>query len=189
MDHYDELVEFFGDVALYERYMDFLSACRQVDPLPRRSGQHRKWYLLKRLSKWINTADSQLARLAEMNVMLRRGNAVRFISPAKILVRQRKGQIAEETSREEKWKVDYTSPLFTAPIYELAETTIATLDIPKWAIQYLCPYWGTLYCQTCEHPPISECSWECWKCKDKCGCWRCDRLCEVCLDKDRCQIF
>lgn len=185
-----KLVEFFGGITLYQRYVDFLDACRWVEPLPRQSGQHRKWYLLKDLLQWVDITEFQVEQLIELKVMLRKDNAVRFASSAKVLVRCREGVIAERLPRNEKWKTDYSSPLFIAPICELADATIASLDIPTWSIAYLCPYWGSLQCIQCEHPPTRDCPWECWSCKDRkgCSCFRCDRLCEVCPDKDRCSF-
>ena len=183
-----DLVAFFGDVTLYQRYIDFLDACQWVEPLPRQSGQHRKWYPLKDLLGWVDITESQVTQLIELRVMLRKDNAVRFASPAKVLVRCREGVIVKKLSRNEKWKTDYSSPLYAAPICELADTTIASLDIPKWSIVHLCPYWGSLQCIQCAHPPTRDCSWECWNCEDhkECSCFRCDYLCEFCLDMDKC---
>lgn len=184
-----ELIEFFGSLTLYERYRELLSSCQWVDPLPRQSGQHRKWFPLEELLRWVDITESQVAQLIEMKVMLYQKDAVRLISMPKVLVRCRAGAVAKDTPREKKWKTDYSSPLFVAPICELAEATIMGLDVPKWAIPYLCPYWGSLQCIECEHPPIRECSWECWQCSDKCSCFRCDRLCDCCSDKEKCQTF
>lgn len=182
-----DLVEFFGDLTLYERYLDCVNVCQWIEPLPRQSPQQRKWYLLEDLLRWVDITESQIIRLNELKVMLHREEAVRLTSLAKVLARcQARGIIVEGKPRSEKWRTDYSSPLYCAPICELADSTIAMLDIPTWSIAHLCPHWGSLQCIQCEHPPIRNCSWECWSCLTKCSCWRCDRLCEVCSDKERC---
>lgn len=84
--------------------------------------------------------------------------------------------------------VDYSSKIYSGGPSELSDSFLTAIGIPRWAIPYLCPHWATIACVECEHPPILPCLWECWDCevKRECPCWRCDRLCDFCPDRDKC---
>ena len=87
---------------------------------------------------------------------------------------------------------DYISRLYLAGPAELAESTIQSMGIPKWALSYICPHWGTTRCIDCEEASfLSGCDSECWDCKQNylCPCWRCDRLCNSCPDLSNCEAI
>lgn len=87
----------------------------------------------------------------------------------------------------------YSAKFYQGGLTNLAESTIQSLGVPKWALSYLCPYWGTLACLECtENFTLvrqEECNSECWDCESNylCPCWRCDRLCDSCPDLSNCE--
>lgn len=88
----------------------------------------------------------------------------------------------------------YTAKFYQGGLADLAESTIQSLGVPKWALNYLCCYWGTLDCLECEEDfslCTGDCDSECWSCERNyvCSCWRCDRLCQSCADLSNCELI
>jgi len=85
----------------------------------------------------------------------------------------------------------YQTKFYQGGPTSLAASTIQSLGVPKWALNYLCPYWGTLKCLECgeDFRLVRECNSECWDCESNylCPCWRCDRLCDSCPDLSSCE--